>query len=239
MKLTKSLIALSLASLFSLSAMAHGGGSHGASSHAASTSNTTSESSATTTSASPATAKSVVARDERQEQRIENGLQSGELTVKEAAKLESEEARIDRQEARDLKNGPLTASEAATLTAEQNRVSANIYKAKHNAVIGNPHSISSLNMQADVQRNINQQARIEQGLQSGQLTNQETARLERGQARIDRHEARAGADGQISALEQYRIQRQENRQSRRIYDDKHNAVVSTTSTTVTPTTTSN
>ena len=78
-------------------------------------------------------------------------------------------------------------------------------------------------MQADVQRNINQQSRIEQGVNSGSLTNRETARLERGEARIDRAEARAGADNKVGPREQRRIQKAENRESRRIHREKHDA----------------
>ena len=74
-----------------------------------------------------------------------------------------------------------------------------------------------------VQRDVNQQQRIEQGVKSGSLTNRETARLERGESRIDRAEARAGADGKVGPGEQRRIQRAENRESRRIYKEKHDA----------------
>src|SRR2546421_310444 len=76
---------------------------------------------------------------------------------------------------------------------------------------------------SEVQRDVNQERRIEQGVQSGQLTNREAGRLERGQARVDRAEARAGADGHVGAGEQRRIQKQENRQSKRIYREKHDA----------------
>ena len=74
-----------------------------------------------------------------------------------------------------------------------------------------------------VQRDVNQQQRIEQGVQSGSLTTREAARLERGEARIERKEARAGADGKVNAREQRRIQKAENRESRRIYREKHDA----------------
>jgi hypothetical protein len=73
-----------------------------------------------------------------------------------------------------------------------------------------------------VQRNINQQSRIEQGVQNGSLTNKEVGNLERGQARIDRAEARAGANGHVSAGEQTRIQNKENKQSQKIFREKHN-----------------
>src|SRR5947199_386577 len=74
-----------------------------------------------------------------------------------------------------------------------------------------------------VQRDVNQQERIEQGVASGELTNREAARLERGQARDNAAQARAGADGYVGPNEQRRLQRQENRQSRRIYREKHDA----------------
>jgi hypothetical protein len=48
------------------------------------------------------------------------------------------------------------------------------------------------------------------------------SQLERGQARVDRAEARAGADGHVSAGEHARIQHKQNQQSRKIFRDKHN-----------------
>lgn len=175
--------------------------------------------------ASPVLAQSVgteVQRDINQETRVEQGLKSGQLSTGEAARLERGEARIDRMESKALKDGNLSQQEAARIQGAQNRESDAIYRLKHNDVTGNPNSASSQRMQADVQRNINQQGRIEQGVQSGALTNKEASQLERGQARVDRVEARAGADGHIGAREQARIQNRENKQSRKIFRDKHN-----------------
>lgn len=164
-----------------------------------------------------------VQRDVNQQQRIEQGLKSGQLTTREASQLEREEGRVERDQARAMQDGKLSPAEKARLAREQNRVSRDIYRDKHNAQTGDPNSASSQRMQADVQRNINQQQRIEQGVKSGSLTNRETARLERGESRIDRMEARAGADGKVGPREQRRIQGAENRESRRIYKEKHDA----------------
>lgn len=172
--------------------------------------------------ASAQTAGSEVQRDINQENRIEQGLKSGQLSTGEAARLEKGEARVDKMESNALKNGNLSSQEAARIQRAQNQESEAISRAKHNDVTGNPNSASSQRMQADAQRNINQQNRIEQGIQSGQLTNKETSQLERGQSRVDRAEARAGADGRVSAREQARIQHRENNQSQRIFRDKHN-----------------
>ena len=163
-----------------------------------------------------------VQRDVNQQQRIEQGLKSGSLNTREASKLEAGEARIDRMESNAEKNGKLSPAEKARIQRAQNQESRQINKLENNSARGNPNSASSQRMQADVQRNVNQESRIEQGVKSGQLTNREVGNLERGQARVDRTEARAGANGRVSANEQGRIQNAENQQSKRIYKDKHN-----------------
>lgn len=169
------------------------------------------------------TAASEVQRDVNQQQRIENGLQSGALSTREAARLERGEARIDRMQANAMRDGKLSQAEKARIAGAQNAESNRIRAAKHDDVVGNPQSASSQRMQADVQRNVNQEKRIEQGIQSGALTNREVGQLERGQARVDRKEARAGADGHVGPHEQHAIQHAENVQSKRIYNKKHNA----------------
>lgn len=160
-------------------------------------------------------------RDINQEQRIEQGLQSGQLNTREAAKLEREQGRIDQMESRAQRDGTVTPAERARINAAQNKASRDIAREKHDAQTGNPNSASSQRMQADVQRNINQERRIQQGMASGQLTNREASRLEAGQAHVDRVEARAGRDGHVGAVEQAHIQHSENVQSRRIYRQKH------------------
>jgi len=163
-------------------------------------------------------------RDVNQQQRIEQGLQSGQLSTKEAGSLERQEKHVDNMEARDLKNGSMSAGEQARLNAAQNKVSSDIYADKHNGVTGNPNSGSSQRMQSDVQRNVNQQQRIQNGMDKGSLTNREAGSLERGQARVNGREANAAANGHVGAAEQRGIQRSENRQSRHVYRKKHNAV---------------
>jgi hypothetical protein len=171
------------------------------------------------------TAASTIQRDVNQQTRIENGLKDGSLSTKEAAKLEKEESRVDRLQSKDLKDGKLTNAERAQLNAAQNKVSADIAADRHNGVAGNPNSASSKRMQADVARNVNQETRIENGIQNGSLTNREVAKLQRGQARVDHKEAAAGADGHVGKAEQRGIQHAENRQSRRIFRQKHDAQV--------------
>jgi hypothetical protein len=162
-----------------------------------------------------------VQRDVNQQSRVEQGLQSGSLSTGEAAKLESQESKVEKMQAKDLQDGKLSPAERARLDKAQNKVSTDIRRDKDNAIVGNPNSASSKRMQADVQRNANQQARIEQGVQSGQLMNHQTGKLERGQSHVTHKEAQAGADGHVGAHEQANIQARENHQSGKIYVKKH------------------
>jgi Tfp pilus assembly protein FimT len=71
------------------------------------------------------------------------------------------------------------------------------------------------------QRQQNQERRIEQGEKSGALNAREAARLERGQTRVQKMEDKAAADGKVTVKERRVIERAQNRQSRRIYRQKH------------------
>src|SRR5690348_11293156 len=78
-----------------------------------------------------------VQRDANQQQRIEQGLQSGSLNTREAARLEGEESRVQRDQSRAMQDGKLSPAEKARLSREQNRVSRDIYREKHDAQTGN------------------------------------------------------------------------------------------------------
>jgi hypothetical protein len=72
-------------------------------------------------------------------------------------------------------------------------------------------------------REHNQAQRIRQGVASGELTRPETRRLVRGEARLQRHEAVAKADGVVTARERARLQHEASVESRRIHRQKHDA----------------
>jgi hypothetical protein len=72
------------------------------------------------------------ARERRQQQRIHEGVKSGELTKKEAAKLERQEAQLHRQIQRDrVDGGGLSAKERAKAHKKQNNLSRKISREKH------------------------------------------------------------------------------------------------------------
>lgn len=87
-------------------------------------------------------------------------------------------------------------------------------------------ALSSLAMAAEVdRREARQQGRIAEGVESGQLTPGETARIEHREAHIQNEikTDRAANGGVLTPAERRSINRQENRESRRIYAAKHNA----------------
>jgi hypothetical protein len=75
------------------------------------------------------------------------------------------------------------------------------------------------------QRKINQQRRIANGVKTGQLTPKETAHLEHREAHINRETRRmkAANGGTLTPAEKAKITRQQNRTSRAIYHQKHDA----------------
>jgi len=82
----------------------------------------------------PALAAEVDRREANQQARIGEGVESGQLTPGETARLEKKEARIHRQVRRDRaeNGGTLTPGEKAQVNREQNHASRDIYRAKHN-----------------------------------------------------------------------------------------------------------
>jgi len=71
------------------------------------------------------------------------------------------------------------------------------------------------------QRKAQQQKRIEQGVESGQLTSKEAANLQKGQKKVQKMEDRALKDGTMTPKERERIEREQNKQDKKIYREKH------------------
>ncbi len=160
-------------------------------------------------------------RKENQQDRVGQGIQSGQMTAGEATNVEKKESNLNQEERdmRKLDNGHLTSADRATLNQQQNQLSNKIYQDKHNAAVQNTNPKSEVGKRAE-----NQQDRIAQGVKSGQLTPRETANLESKDARINRevHNDRAANGGKLTGAEKAQVNRQQNKVSRQIYRDKHN-----------------
>ena len=85
----------------------------------------------TTTNDPPQT---IQQRKENQQDRVAQGVKSGQLTPGETAKLEKQQQGINREESgmREANGGKLTGADKKALNQQQNRASRNIYNKKHN-----------------------------------------------------------------------------------------------------------
>lgn len=160
-------------------------------------------------------------RKENQQDRIANGVKSGELTAGETANLEKKEAAINKETAKDraANGGKLTPAERAQVNRQQNRLSNQIYRDKHNA------NVAHYGNNKVGQRRENQQDRIAQGIKSGELTPSETAKLEKQQQGINKQVAadRKANGGKLTPAERKQVNGEQNQASRNIYRKKHNA----------------
>jgi len=163
-------------------------------------------------------------RKENQQDRIANGVQSGQLTAGETHNLEKKEAGLNGEENRMEKrdDGNLTAADKARLNRQQKRLSNQIYKDKHNARMQNTNPKTEVG-----QRQRNQQERISQGIKSGQMTAGEASHMEGREAAVNHeiHNDRAANGGKLTGQERAQINRQQNRNSRAVYRKKHNGRV--------------
>lgn len=158
-------------------------------------------------------------RRENQQDRVANGVQSGQLTAGETKNLEGKEANLNREirDDRQANGGTLTSQEKQQVNRQQNHLSNQIYNDKHNA--NTAHYGNN-----DVgQRRENQQDRIAQGIRSGSLTAGQTAHLENRQQGINQRVAadRQANGGKLTGQEKRQINRAQNHASRNIYKAKH------------------
>jgi hypothetical protein len=165
-------------------------------------------------------AQNIQDRKDNQQDRIAQGVQSGQLTAGETKRLETKEAGLNKEEhtMRSEDDGHLTAADRAKLDRQQNRLSNRIYDDKHNARVQHdgPGEVG--------QRKENQQDRIAQGIKSGQLRPGETAKLEKQQQGINREERgmREANGGKLTGADKRALNQQQNQASRNIYAKKHN-----------------
>jgi hypothetical protein len=176
----------------------------------------------TTTTASPSTQTPTVGqRKENQQDRIAQGVKSGQLTPGETAHLETKEAAINGETRADraANGGKLTLAEKQQINGQQNQLSKQIHNDKHNA------NTAQYGNNKVGERRENQQDRIAQGVKSGQLTAGETAKLENQQKAIHQQVAadRAANGGKLTPGEKKQVNQEQNAASKNIYNKKHNA----------------
>ena len=159
-------------------------------------------------------------REANQDQRIANGLKTGQMTSGEAARATAQQSRIDQQVRNDrgANGGTLTNQERGQINREQNNASRNIYNDNHNGNTIAPNAVDT--------REANQQQRTANGLRSGQMTSGEAARGNLNQSAVDQqvHNNRVGDGGAMNGQQRGQINREQNANSNQIYNGNHNNV---------------
>jgi hypothetical protein len=166
---------------------------------------------------------SVNDRRQDQQQRIANGVQSGQMTAGETKRIEGREANVNREihADRTANSGKLTAQERQHINSQQNNISKSIYTDKHNA------AQAHFGKNEVGQRRENQQDRIANGIRNGSMTAGEATHAENRQQNLNRHIAadRSANGGKLTSQERRNINRRQNGASRQIYRQKHNGRV--------------
>jgi hypothetical protein len=158
-------------------------------------------------------------RKDNQQQRIGEGVENGSLTAAEAGRLEKKEAAINKETHLMKKDGDFTAAERAKVQRQQSAVSTQIYNQKHDA----QHQSAG---RGEVEtRDRAQQKRVGEGIENGSLTAGEAAKLESKNAKLqqEEHKLRAKNGGTLDAHDKAKVNRQQNRMSKNIYSQKHDA----------------
>ena len=163
---------------------------------------------------------SVNGRRYNQQQRIANGVSSGQLRAGETKNLENREANLNREIHNDraANGGRLTPQERQQVNRQQNNLSRSIYNDKHNA------ATAQYGNNEVGQRRDNQQQRIANGIRCGQMSPSEAARTEGREQNINRSVAadRAANGGKLTPQERQNINQRQNSTSKQIYNEKHN-----------------
>ena len=107
MNLTKTAVAVALGAIVSTAALAQGYGGHGG----------------------------LERRDAINNERIEQGIRSGQITPREARRLREQQARIERMEERARRDGVVTERERERIEIAQNELSRAIRFEKHDAQV--------------------------------------------------------------------------------------------------------
>ncbi len=174
-----------------------------------------------TPSTTPAQKPTVADRKENQQDRVAQGVKSGQLTAGETSKIETKEAAINGETRADraANGGKLTGAEKQQVNKQQNQMSKQIYQDKHNA------NTAHYGNNEVGQRRQNQQARIAQGIKSGQMTAGEAAKTENQQKGINQQVKadRSANGGKLTNGEKKQVNKEQNGASKNIYDKKHNA----------------
>jgi len=162
---------------------------------------------------------SVNQRKENQQDRIANGIQSGQLTAGETKNLENKESNLNKEISSDRKanGGTLTSAEKQQVNKQQNNLSNQIHQDKTNA-----NTAKYGNNEVGARRQL-QQDRIAQGVRNGTLKPGQTANIEKQEQKTNQADKadRAANGGKLTPTQKQQLNKSLDKTSQKIAADKH------------------
>jgi hypothetical protein len=166
----------------------------------------------------------VNARQRNQQERVQQGVRSGELTRRETRNVREGQRDIRQLERAYKSDGTLSAAERADLHHEQNQASRQIYRQKHDAQ-DRPASPPAVRDPGVNQRQVYQTGRIVQGVKTGTLTKDEAQELRTERRDIRELEQSYKSDGTLTRSERQDLHQQLDQQSKDIHEEKRDGEV--------------
>lgn len=180
--------------------------------------------------------RNVNQRQSFQRDRVATGVRQGDLTRREAGRLNTEARQIARKEQAYRSDGHFSRSERRDIQQDLNRHSRHINQQRHDGdrrhygqaqgrhsgyAYGGGHAYGRSNGVDRMQYQQNQQ--IRQGIRNGSITQHEAQRLYAEQRQIAALERRYRADGVLTSAERRDLYGEMRDASRHIYNQSHDA----------------
>lgn len=183
----------------------------------------------------------ITQRQMNQSQRIQHGIDNGQLTQREAVSLRSDQGEIRGFVQQARSDGQIDRQERSAIRQLQNTASRDTYEAKHNderqpwappapgpitcqpPKPGEPTVPTPIDSIRIDRREARQADRIENGLSRGQLTPEEAQRLVGQQRQIHGTEAEFKADGRLTGAERSELEKLQDAASMAIFLARHNS----------------
>lgn len=140
---------------------------------------------------------SIEQRDRMEQERIERGIESGRLTQREADRLLSERAQIERMERRARADGVLTQRERARIVHAQDRLARDIYRESHDRQVAGSHWRTSDRPYGWDRRDAYRQRDFNRGVRSDHFNRRDAYRVERYDSHLNGAAMRHGSESRF------------------------------------------
>lgn len=140
---------------------------------------------------------SIEQRDRAEQSRIDRGIDSGQITSREASRLEGERAQVERIERRARADGVVTQFERDRISSAQDRLGRDISRESHDRQTTNSNWRTSDRTQGWDRRDGAGQRNFDRGMRSEQFNGRDAFRGGRNDAQVSGAATRTGTDARF------------------------------------------